>query len=77
MLMPTEKHEKKLGKERLERIIEMCIAIENHQVDPFTLNVDDIIAIVKIVFSALGPTRRAETRRRSPPPPCIRHQDAE
>ena len=33
----TEKHEKKLGKERLERIVEMCVAIENHQVDPFTL----------------------------------------
>jgi hypothetical protein len=48
--MPTEKHDKKLGKERLERIIEMCIAIENHQVDPFTLNVDDIIAVVKQYF---------------------------
>ncbi|MCL2476108.1 hypothetical protein [Candidatus Bathycorpusculum sp.] len=42
--------DKKLGKERLEYIIEMCIAIENHQVDPFTLNVDDIIAIVKQYF---------------------------
>jgi hypothetical protein len=47
--MPT-KEGKKLGKERLERIIEMCIAIENHQVDPFTLNVDDIIKIVKEYF---------------------------
>ncbi len=48
--MPTDKHEKRLGKERLERIIEMCTAIENHQVDPFTLNVDDIIAVVKQYF---------------------------
>lgn len=48
--MPTEKHEKKLGKERLERIIEMCIAIECHQVDPFTLNIDDIIGVVKQYF---------------------------
>lgn len=47
--MPT-KEGKKLGKERLERIIEMCIAIENHTVDPFTLNVDDIIRIVKEYF---------------------------
>lgn len=47
--MPT-KEGKKLGKERLERIIEMCIAIENHTVDPFTLNVDDIIKIVKEYF---------------------------
>jgi hypothetical protein len=41
---------KKLGKERLQRIIEMCVAIESRQVDPFTLNVDDIIAIVKQYF---------------------------
>jgi hypothetical protein len=47
--MPT-KEGKKLGKERLERIIEMCTAIENHQVDPFTLNIDDIIKIVKAYF---------------------------
>lgn len=42
--------EKKLGKERLQRIIDMCVAIESHQVDPFTLNIDDIIAIVKQYF---------------------------
>jgi hypothetical protein len=48
--MSADKHDKKLGKERLERIIEMCIAIENRQVDPFTLNVDDIIAVVKEYF---------------------------
>jgi hypothetical protein len=48
--MQSTKHDKKLGKEKLERIIEMCIAIENHQVDPFTLNVDDIIKIVKQYF---------------------------
>jgi hypothetical protein len=48
--MQTIKHDKKLGKEKLERIIEMCIAIENHQVDPFTLNIDDIIKIVKQYF---------------------------
>ena len=47
--MPT-KETKKLGKERLERIIEMCAAIENRSVDPFTLNVDDIIKIVKEYF---------------------------
>ena len=52
--MPQPKEDKKLGKERLERIVEMCVAIENHQVDPFTLNVDDIIHCER-VFSALGP----------------------
>jgi hypothetical protein len=48
--MPTEKHEKKQGTERLERIIDMCMAIENHQADPFTLNIDDIIGVVKLYF---------------------------
>jgi hypothetical protein len=47
--MPA-KESKKLGKERLERIIEMCVAIENHTVDPFTFNIDDIIKIVKEYF---------------------------
>ena len=48
--MPKSKEDKKLGKERLERIVEMCIAIENHQVDPFTLNINEIIKIVQIYF---------------------------
>jgi len=48
--MQTTKQHKTLGKERLERIIEMCLAIENHQVEPFTLNVDEIIKIVKEYF---------------------------
>jgi hypothetical protein len=48
--MQTTKHVKKLGKEKLERIIEMCLAIENHAVEPFTLNVDEIIKIVRAYF---------------------------
>jgi hypothetical protein len=48
--MQSTKHDKKLGKEKLKRIIEMCIAIENHTVDPFTLNVDEIIKIVREYF---------------------------
>ena len=48
--MQTIKHDKKLGKEKLERIIEMCLAIENHAVEPFTLNVDEIIKIVHQYF---------------------------
>ncbi len=49
-IMQTIKHHKTLGKEKLERIIEMCIAIENHTVEPFTFNVDEIIKIVKEYF---------------------------
>ena len=48
-MLPTKQH-KALGKERLERIIEMCIAIENRTADPFTLNIDEIIKIVKEYF---------------------------
>ncbi|MBT0159220.1 hypothetical protein G4O51_04465 [Candidatus Bathyarchaeota archaeon A05DMB-2] len=48
--MESKKAQKKLGTEKLQRIIEMCIAIENHTVDPFLLNVDDIIKVVKEYF---------------------------
>ena len=48
--MQSTKHDKKLGTEKLERIIEMCTAIENRSVEPFTLNVDEIIKIVHEYF---------------------------
>ena len=48
--MQSTKAQKKLGREKLERIIEMCIAIETHTVEPFTLNVDEIIKVVKEYF---------------------------
>lgn len=48
--MQTAREDKALGKEKLERIIETCIAIENHQVEPFALNVEEIIKIVKEYF---------------------------
>ncbi|MCW4007154.1 MAG: hypothetical protein NWF09_00465 [Candidatus Bathyarchaeota archaeon] len=48
--MHSKKEQKKLGREKLQRIIEMCLAIENHTVDPFMLDVDNILAIVKEYF---------------------------
>jgi len=48
--MQRAKEDKKLGREKLERIIEMCIAIENRSVEPFTLNVDEIIKVVREYF---------------------------
>lgn len=42
----NEKH----GREHLQRIIEMCMAIEAHSVDPFTLDVEEIIKVVKSYF---------------------------
>jgi hypothetical protein len=46
----SKKEQKKFGREKLQRIIEMCMAIENHTVDPFLLNVDDVIKVVKEYF---------------------------
>ncbi len=48
--MQTAKATKILGKERLERIIEMCVAIENRTAEPFTLDIDEIIKIVREYF---------------------------
>ena len=48
--MQSKKEQKKFGREKLQRIIEMCMAIENHTVDPFLLDVDDIIRAVKEYF---------------------------
>ena len=41
---------KVLGRERLERVIEMCVAIENRSVEPFMLDVDEIIQVIKEYF---------------------------
>ena len=48
--MQSKKEQKKLGREKLQRIIEMCMAIENRTVDPFLLDVDDIIRAVREYF---------------------------
>ncbi len=48
--MQSKKDQKRSGKEKLQRIIEMCIAIENRSVDPFLLDIDSIIKVVKEYF---------------------------
>jgi len=40
----------KMGREKLQRMIEMCLAVEAHAVDPFLLEVDDIIKVVREYF---------------------------
>jgi hypothetical protein len=47
-----QKEAKKLGRDRLERVIDMMRGIEAHTVDPFLLNVDEIIRIVQEYFPA-------------------------
>jgi hypothetical protein len=46
----AKKEQKKIGKEKLRLIINMCTAIENHSADPFLLDVDSIIKVVKGFF---------------------------
>ncbi len=42
--------EKKLSSERLQRIIELCKSVKERGVDPFALDVDDIIATLQKYF---------------------------
>jgi hypothetical protein len=46
----SKKEQKRFGKEKLQRIIEMCTAIENRIVDPFLLDIDSIIKVVQEHF---------------------------
>ena len=48
--MQSKKKQKKFGREKLQRIIEMCMTIENRTVDPFLLDVDDVIRVIKEYF---------------------------
>ena len=48
--MQTKKEQKRIGREKLQRIIEMCTAIENRTTDPFLLEVDSIIQVVREHF---------------------------
>jgi len=46
----SQRKRKKLGKERLERVIDLCKSVEEKSLDPFIVDVDDIIAVVKEYF---------------------------
>jgi hypothetical protein len=46
----SSKEQKKSGREKLQRIIEMMQDIENHKVDPFLLDVDSILQVVREYF---------------------------
>lgn len=48
--MQSKKEREKFGREKLQRIIEMCMTIENRTVDPFLLDVDDVIRVIKEYF---------------------------
>jgi len=48
--LSSKKHRKKLGSEHLQRVIALCKSIEERGLDPFTVNVDDILAVVREYF---------------------------
>lgn len=41
---------KKLGSEHLQRVIDLCKSVEERGLDPFTVDVDDIIEVVREYF---------------------------
>ncbi|MCW4020963.1 MAG: hypothetical protein NWF14_07030 [Candidatus Bathyarchaeota archaeon] len=48
--MATAKKPKRLGQEELRRVIEFCQSVENKGLNPFLVEVDDLIAVIKEYF---------------------------
>ena len=48
--MSTKKQKKKQGAEHLHRVIDQCKAVEQRGLDPFTVQVEDLINIVREYF---------------------------
>ncbi len=48
--MSTGKQKKRLGKEQLERIIDLCHSLEERGLDPFLVDVDNVLKIIHEYF---------------------------
>jgi len=48
--MQSKRERSKTGREKLQRIIETCKSVEDRSLDPFLIDVDDIISTVKEYF---------------------------
>lgn len=48
--MSTKRQKKKLGTEHLQRVIELCKSVEGKGLDPFVVDVDNIIQVVREYF---------------------------
>ena len=48
--MQSKKERVKVGRERLQHIIELCKSVEDRSLDPFLVNVDEIIKVIKKFF---------------------------
>ncbi|MEM2971093.1 MAG: hypothetical protein QW270_01530 [Candidatus Bathyarchaeia archaeon] len=49
-MQSSKKERIKIGREKLQRIIEMCRSIEDRSLDPFLINVEEIIGVVREYF---------------------------
>ena len=49
----TSKRSQRIAREELRRIIEFCRAVENRGLNPFTVNVNDLIAVIRSYFPSL------------------------
>jgi hypothetical protein len=48
--LSTKRQKKKLGTEHLQRVIDLCKSVEDKGLDPFVVDVDDIIRVVREYF---------------------------
>jgi len=48
--MQSKRMHTKLGREKLQKIIEMCESVQERSLDPFLMNVDEVISVVKEYF---------------------------
>ncbi len=48
--MQSKRERIRIGRERLQRVIEMCRAVEERSLDPFLVDVDEIIRVVREFF---------------------------
>ncbi|HDI07851.1 MAG TPA: hypothetical protein ENF76_05770 [Candidatus Bathyarchaeota archaeon] len=46
----SKRQRKRLGREKLQQIIEMCRSVEERGLDPFLVDVDDVIAVIREYF---------------------------
>jgi len=50
VILSTKRQKKKLGQDHLQRIIDLCRSVEERGLDPFLVDVEDVISIVREYF---------------------------
>jgi hypothetical protein len=48
--LTTGREKRSLGRDELQRIIDMCKAVEERGLDPFLINIDDLIRVIRKYF---------------------------